>query len=165
MSILEIVLPALGVLVGVVLGPIITDRQERKRWHRQKKYDAARAVTSAARAVLWRSDEVGSDRNDGDIGKQKETVRQAMFVLRETLADVDLLFGGPVRDAAMNLEDQFGNKLVPHVDGLSTKADDQAQEVVEARRTMTAFQETARAAILQGTSPEGWLGLRFASRK
>lgn len=165
MSILELVLPPLGVLAGVALGPIITDRQERKRWHRQKQYDAARAVTSAARAVLWKSDEVDPDRNDCDMEMQKEAVRQAIFILRENLADVELLFGGMVRSAAKDLENQFGNKLAPYVLNLSTKADDQAQEVVEARRRMTAFQDTARAAILQGASPKRWLGALFASCK
>lgn len=149
MYILELTLPLMGVLIGVALGPILTDRQERKRWHRQKQYEAARAVTSAARAVLWRSDEVGSYRNDGDIELQKDSVRQAMFTLRESLADVDLLFGGSVRRAAKDLENQFGNHLLPYVFGISTKADEQTQEVDEARLRMTEFQEAARKAILQ----------------
>ncbi len=147
MSIFELLLPPLCVLAGVALGPIITARQERKRWHRQRQYEAARAVTSAARAVLWRSDEVGSDRNGGDMGAQKEAVRQAMFILRESLADVELLFGGGVRNSAMDLENQFGNNLAPYVFNLSTKAGDQAEEVVEARRMMTAFQDAALAAL------------------
>jgi hypothetical protein len=147
MSVLELVLPPLCVLAGVALGPIITAQQERKRWHRERQHDAARAVTRAARAVLWRSDEVGSDLNGGDMGTQKEAVRQAMFILRENLADVELLFGGSVRSAAMDLEGQFGNKLVPYAFNLSTKADEQAEEVVEARRTMTAFQDAALAAL------------------
>lgn len=151
MSILELVLPLIGVLAGVALSPIFVDRQERKRWHRQKQYDAARAVTSAARAVLWRSDEVGSNRDGCDIEKQKDAVRQAMFTLRENLADVELLFSGSVRRAAKDLENQFGNKLVPYVLDLSTKANDQVQEVVEARRRMTKFQDAAREAILRGT--------------
>lgn len=151
MSILELVLPLIGVLAGVALSPMFVDRQERKRWHRQKQYEAARAVISAARAVLWRSDEVGSDQGDCDIEMQKDAVRRAIFTLRENLADVELLFGGSVRTAAKQLEGQFGNELAPYVFDLSTKADDQAQEVVEARRRMTEFQDAAREAILRGT--------------
>ena len=151
MSILELVLPLIGVLAGVALSPMFVDRQERKRWHRQQQYAAARAVTSAARAVLWRSDEVGQARDDGDIEQQKEAVRQAMFTLRENLADVELLFSGSVRTAAQDLENQFGNKLVPYALGLSAKGNDQAQEVVEARRRMTEFQDAAREAILRGS--------------
>lgn len=83
------------------------------------------------------------------MGAQKEAVRQAMFTLRETLADVELLFGGSVRSAGRELENQFGNKLAPYVFSLSTKADDQAEEVVEARRRMTAFQDAARVALLK----------------
>lgn len=165
MSILELVLPLIGVLAGVALGPIFADRQERKRWHRQKQYDAARAVTSAARAVLWRSDEVGSDRDDGDMEMQKDAVRDAIFTLREHLADVEFLFGGSVRSAAMDLENQFGNELAPYVFDLSTKADGQAQEVVEARLRMTEFHDAARGAILQGASLKRRLGALFVSSK
>lgn len=165
MSILELVLPLIGVLAGVALGPIFADRQERKRWHRQKQYEAASAVTSAARAVLWRSDEVGSNREDRDIEKQKDAVRKAIFTLRECLADVELLFGGSVRSAAKDLEDQFGNKLAPYVFDLSTKADDQAQEVVEARLKMTEFQDAARGMILQGSGLERRLRAFFARFK
>lgn len=164
MDILELFLPLIGVLAGVALSPIFGDRQERKRWHRQKQYDAARAVTSAARAVLWRSDEVGADPENCDMEMQKDAVRQAMFTLRENLADVELLFNGSVRRAARELENQFGNKLAPHVFGLSSKANDQAQEVVEARRRMTEFQDAARGAILQKARLVRRLRARFPNR-
>lgn len=165
MSILELVLPLIGVLVGVALGPIFADRQERKRWHRQKQYEVARAVTTAARAVLWRSDEVGSNLNDGDLGKQKEAVRQAMLTFRENFADVKLLFNEPAIKAAEDLEDQLGNRLYPHVDNLSTKADHKAEEVLDARLRMTEFQDAARAEILEEFSLKRRLGALFASRK
>jgi hypothetical protein len=164
-SILELVLPLIGVLVGVALGPIFADRQERKRWHRQKQYEVARAVTTAARAVLWRSDEVGSNLNDGDLGKQKEAVRQAMLTFRENFADVKLLFNEPAIKAAEDLEDQLGNRLYPHVDNLSTKADHKAEEVLDARLRMTEFQDAARAEILEEFSLKRRLGALFASRK
>lgn len=147
MSIFELLLAPVSALAGVALGPIVTDRWERKRWRRRKQYEAVVAVTSAARSVLWRSDEVDPARTDCDMGTQKETVRQAIFMLRETLADVELLFEGRVRSAARDLENQFGNVLAPYVFDLSTKADDQAREVLEARREMTAFQNAARAAL------------------
>lgn len=165
MSILELVLPLIGVLVGVALGPIFADRQERKRWHRQKQYEVARAVTTAARAVLWRSDEVGSSLNDGDLEKQKEAVRQAMLTFRENFADVKLLFDEPAIKAAEDLEDQLGNRLYPHVENLSTKADHKAEEVVDARLRMTEFQDAVRAEILEKFSLKRRLGALFASRK
>lgn len=164
MSTLELVLPLVGVLVGVALGPIFADRQERKRWHRQKQYEVARAVTTAARAVLWRSDEVGSNLNDGDLEKQKEAVRQAMLTFRENFADVKLLFNEPAIKAAEDLEDQLGNRLYPHVDNLSTKADHKAGEVVDARLRMTEFQDAARAEILEIFSLKRRLGALFTSR-
>lgn len=165
MSILELVLPLIGVLIGAALGPIFADRQERKRWHRQKQYEVARAVTSAARAVLWKSDEVVSNLNDGDLGKQKEAVRQAMLTFRENFADVKLLFNQSVVKAAEDLEDQLGNRLSPHVDNLSTKMDHKAEEVVDARLRMTDFQDAARAEILEKASFRRWLGALFTSRK
>ncbi len=154
MSILELVLPLIGVLTGVALGPILTDRQERKRWHRQKQYEATRAFTSAARAVLWKFDEVGLNLNDGDLEKQKKAFRQAMFIFRENFADVKLLFNGPVVKAAEDLEHQLGNRLSPHVNNFSTKADDQTEKVIEARLRMTEFQDAAREVILQEASLE-----------
>lgn len=99
------------------------------------------------------------------MGMQKDAVRQAIFTLRESLADVEFLFGGAVRSAAKDLENQFGNNLAPYVFDLSTKADGQAQEVVEARLRMTEFQDAARGAILQGTSLKRRLGELFASGK
>jgi hypothetical protein len=164
-STLEIFLPLIGVLVGVALGPIFADRQERKRWHRQKQYEVARAVTTAARAVLWRSDEVGSNLNDGDLEKQKEAVRQAMFTFRENFADVKLLFNEPTIKAAEDLEDQLGNRLYPHVNNLSTEANHKAEEVVDARLRMTEFQDAARVEILEEVSLKRRLGALFASRK
>lgn len=165
MNTLELVLPPLCVLAGVALGPMVTGRQESKRWHRQRQYDAARAVTSAARAVLWRSAEVDPDRGDGDLDGQKEAVRQAIFTLRENLADIELLFDGTVRKAAKDLENQFGNELAPYVSKLSIKVDDKAPEVVGARVSMTAFHDTARAEILQGVSFKHRLRALFASGK
>lgn len=165
MNILELVLPLVGVLIGVALGPIFSDRQERKRWHRQKQYEVTRAVTSAARTVLWKFNEVASGLDDVDLEEKREAFWKAMFAFRESFADVKLLFDGPVVKAAEDLEDQLGNILSPHIENLSMKADDLTEKVNEARSRMTKFQDTAREVILQKFSLRRWLGALSARRK
>lgn len=145
----QLLIAPVSALLGVWISPFLSARKERKAWLWSKQYEAASAVTTAARKVLWRGDEVDPSRTDQPVAQQKEVVRLAMFELREQLALVELLFKGDVAKAAKELEDVFGNDLVPYFIALPGKASTSGPQIPAARQKMVAFQTASRSHFLR----------------
>lgn len=144
-----VIVAPIAALFGVALGPLISSGTERRAWLRRQKYEIAAGVVSAARIVLWRGDEIDPSRLDPPLANQRERVRQAMFTLREQLSLVDLLFDVKVVRAAKNLENHFGETVVPYFMNLASVPDVASEEVARARTLMTHFQDSARASLQQ----------------
>ncbi len=143
MSLLDTVLPAVTALAGVGLGHTLNWRRETRAWQRDKKYEVYNAVTSAARILLWRGDEIDANRSDASLEERRERVRQAMFELREQLTSVSLITDGKPATVASELENHCGNVLYDYFFTVQ-QADDQAEDVLEARRLLTKFADAAR---------------------
>lgn len=145
----QLLLAPASALAGVWISPLLSARKERRAWLWSKQYEAAAAVTTAARTVLWRGDEIDPSRTDQPFERQKQAVRLAMFDLREQLALIELLFQGGVANAAKELEGIFGNDLVPYFLTLKGKPGTDDAQISAARQKMVAFQIASRNHLLQ----------------
>ncbi len=134
-------------LAGVAVSPAITAGHERRRWLLERRYDIVRGVTTSARTVLWRGDEIDASRTDISLTEQIQLVRKAMFDLREWLALVDLLFDGRTVDAAKELEGHYNAHVIPYFSSISSRADSHKMEVVQARKLMVSFQNAGRGVL------------------
>ena len=144
-------------LLGVALGPALTARVEHRRWLRDERLKSVVGVLNAARAILWRGDDINSP-NQAELKMQKENVRQAMFVLREHLAAVDILMAGQLGRQADSLEDAFGNRLYEYFMSVTATVDPSHSTILEARQCTTAFREAAKFLTLPPRLRDIWLG-------
>jgi len=145
----QLLIAPASALAGVWISPFLSARKERRAWLWSKQYEAASAVTTAARTVLWRGAEIDPSRTDHPIDQQKQVVRLAMFDVREKLALIELLFIGDVANAAKELEGVFGNDLVPYFLAASGEASTSSTQVSAARQKMVAFQTASRSHFLR----------------
>lgn len=142
MTYLQVLAPV-SALLGVLVGTLLSARKERRNWQRDKKYSVYIGVIRAARAMLWRGDEIHTGRPEATIEEQRAEVRKAMMRLREQLSSVEMIAKGAVVEAGRDLEGHFGNVLYPHFFEIDV-ADGQAQQVQKARNLLVRFSEAAR---------------------
>lgn len=146
-DVVQLLIAPISALAGVLVGGASTAKREHRQWLRDRRHEVYGSVSSAARTMLWRGDEIGRKSDGEDLEDQKSRMRGAMFDVREAVAQLELIGTPKTVKAGQELRSCLGREVFNFFAESSGPLAENAIQVTYGREALTKFQEAARSEL------------------